>query len=57
MKTIRCKTLWDGGAIVAWSCDSISHGDLVNRNPCLGMEVWMTRQRTEKTLIREYSRG
>ena len=55
-KTFRCKTVWDSGAIVAWSSDNIAYGDLMNWNPYLGMEVGMTRQRTEKTLIPEYNR-
>ena len=55
-KQFRCKTVWDSGAIVAWSSDNIAYGDLMNWNPYLGMEVGMTRLRTEKTLIPEYNR-
>ncbi len=56
LKTFRCKTVWDSGATVAWSSDNISYGDLTTWNPYLGMEVGMTRVRTEKTLIADYHR-
>ena len=56
MKGFRCKTVWDSGATVSWSSDNIAYGDLVTWNPYLGMEVGMTRLRTEKTLIQEYNR-
>ncbi len=56
LKTFRCKTAWDSGAIVTWSSDNIAFGDLMTWNPYLGMEVGMTRQRTEKTLVPEYNR-
>ena len=55
-KCFRCKTVWDSGACVAWSSDNIAYGDLSSWNPYLGMEVGMTRIRTEKTLIPEYNR-
>jgi hypothetical protein len=55
-KEFRCKTVWDTGALVTWSCDNIVFGDFAKWNPCLGMEVGMTRQRTEKTLVPEYDR-
>ena len=45
----RCKTLWDSGAVVTWSCDNISFGDFAPWSPYLGMEVGMTRCITDKT--------
>ena len=55
-KQFRCKTVWDSGAQVAWSSDNITFEDLNNWNPFLGMEVGMTRLRTEKTRVPEYNR-
>ena len=55
-KMFRCKTVWDTGALVTWSSDNIAYGDLVNWSPYLGMEVGMTRIRTEKTRIAEFNR-
>ncbi len=55
-KQFRCKTVWDTGALVAWSSDNITFEDLTNWNPYLGMEVGMTRLRTEKTRVSEYNR-
>ena len=55
-KQFRCKTVWDSGAQVAWSSDNITFEDLNNWNPYLGMEVGMTRIRTEKTRVPEYNR-
>ena len=55
-KQFRCKTVWDSGALVAWSSDNITFEDLNNWNPYLGMEVGMTRLRTEKTRVPEYNR-
>ena len=55
-KQFRCKTVWDTGALVTWSSDNIAYGDLVNWNPYLGMEVGMTRIRTEKTRVAEFNR-
>ena len=55
-KQFRCKTVWDSGAQVAWSSDNITFEDLNNWNPYLGMEVGMTRLRTEKTRVPEYNR-
>ena len=51
----RCKTLWDSGALVTWSSDNVVY-DFVSWNPYLGMEVGMTRIRTEKTRIAEFNR-
>ena len=45
----RCKTLWDSGANVTWSSDSIIYMDFSAWNPYFGMEVGMTRWITEKT--------
>ena len=56
-KMFRCKTLWDSGALVTWSSDNVAYVDFVNWSPFLGMEVGMTRLRTEKTRIAEYSRS
>ncbi len=55
-KQFRCKTVWDSGALVAWLSDNITFWDLNNWNPYLGMEVGMTRLRTEKTRVPEYNR-
>jgi len=55
-KQFRCKTLWDTGALVAWSSDNIAFGDFITWNPYLGMEVGMTRLRTDKTRVQEYNR-
>lgn len=55
-KQFRCRTLWDSGALVSFSSDNITFGDLTTWNPYLGMEVGMTRKATEKTRIPEYSR-
>jgi hypothetical protein len=55
-KMFRCKTLWDSGALVTWSCDNIVFGDFVNWSPYLGMEIGMTRNITEKTRLPEYNR-
>ena len=55
-KQFRCKTLWDSGALVSWSSDNITFDDFTAWNPYLGMEVGMTRLRTDKTRVQEYSR-
>ena len=55
-KQFRCKTVWDTGALVAWSSDNITFEDFNNWNPYLGMEIGMNRASTEKTRIPEYSR-
>ena len=55
-KQFRCKTIWDSGALVAWSSDNIVFGDFMTWNPYLGMEVGMTRLITEKTRNYEYAR-
>ena len=52
----RCRTLWDTGALVAWSSDDISYDDFKTWSPYLGMEVGMTRWTTEKTKAPEYNR-
>ena len=52
----RCRTLWDTGALVAWSSDDISYEDFKTWNPYLGMEVGMTRWTTEKTMAPDYNR-
>ena len=57
LKMFRCKTLWNSGALVTWSSDNVAYTDFVNWSPYLGMEVGMTRLRTEKTRIAEYSRS
>ena len=56
-KQFRCKTVWDTGALVAWSSDNIAFGDFTTWNPYLGMEIGMTRLATEKTRVPEYSRS
>ena len=55
-KGFRCKTLWDSGAHVAWSSDNIVFGDFMTWNPYLGMEIGMTRQSTEKTMVPAFAR-
>jgi predicted amidohydrolase YtcJ len=55
-KQFRCKTVWDSGALVAWSSDNITFMDFMTWNPYLGMEVGMTRKITEKTRNYEYAR-
>ena len=55
-KQFRCKTVWDSGALVAWSSDNIVFGDFMPWNPYLGMEIGMTRKATEKTRVPEYAR-
>ncbi|MCR5234435.1 MAG: amidohydrolase family protein [Lachnospiraceae bacterium] len=48
-KQFRCKTIWDSGALVAWSSDNITFEDFTTWNPYLGMEIGMTRKCTDKT--------
>lgn len=55
-KMFRCKTVWDSGALVTWSSDNIVYGDFETWSPYLGMEVGMTRLRTEKTRVAEFHR-
>lgn len=55
-KMYRCKTLWDSGALVAWSSDNVVYGDFTTWRPCLGMEIGMTRWINEKTAAPEYNR-
>ena len=52
----RCKSLWNTGANVTWSCDDIHYGDFVNWSPYLSMEVGMTRHITENTKTSEINR-
>ena len=56
-KQFRCKTVWDTGALVAWSSDNITFEDFTTWNPYLGMEIGMTRKCTDKTRNYEYSRA
>ncbi len=49
LKMYRSKTMWDSGAMVTWSSDTIAFLDFTQWNPYLGMEIGMTRQITEKT--------
>ena len=55
-KQLRCKTLWDSGALVTWSSDNVSYGDFMTWSPYLGMEVGMTRWINEKTAAPVYNR-
>ena len=55
-KMFRCKTIWDSGALVTWSSDNVAYVDFMSWSPYLGMEVGMTRQRTDKTRVPEYNR-
>ncbi|MBQ6346615.1 MAG: amidohydrolase family protein, partial [Clostridia bacterium] len=45
----RCKSVWDSGALVAWSSDTIVYADFSAWNPYLGMEIGMTRKITKKS--------
>ena len=47
----RCKSVWDSGALVSWSSDTIVFFDFSSWNPYLGMEVGMTRKVTNKTKL------
>jgi hypothetical protein len=53
----RCKSVWDSGALVTWSSDTIAYMDFSSWNPYLGMEVGMTRWITEKTKISEFEKA
>ena len=55
-KMFRCKSVWDSGALVTWSCDNITFGDFMDWSPYLGMEIGMTRKITEKTRLPEFQR-
>jgi predicted amidohydrolase YtcJ len=55
-KMYRCKTLWDTGALVAWSSDNVVYGDFSTWRPCLGMEVGMTRWINEKSAVPDFTR-
>ena len=55
-KQLRCKTLWDSGALVAWSSDNVAFTDFMTWSPYLGMEIGMTRWANEKTRVPEYNR-
>ena len=55
-KQLRCKTLWDSGALVTWSSDNVSYGDFMTWSPYLGMEVGMTRWINEETRAPEWNR-
>ena len=50
-KLYRCKSLWDSGALVTWSSDTIAFANFEGWNPYLGMEVGMTRLVTKKTKL------
>ena len=41
---------------MTWSSDNAAFADFVTWNPCLGMEVGITRQITEKTNGYDYTR-
>ncbi len=55
-KLFRCRTMWDSGALVTWSCDNVVF-NFPCWNPYLGMEVGMTRHITEKTNAPEFTRS
>jgi len=50
----RCKTVWNTGALVAWSSDNVAYGDFTTWSPYLGMEIGMTRTISEKTSVPAY---
>ena len=54
-KLYRCKSVWDTGAIVTWSSDTIAYMDFATWNPFLGMEIGLTRWVTEKTKLPAYN--
>jgi predicted amidohydrolase YtcJ len=56
LKMYRSKTVWDTGALVTWSSDSIAFLDFMQWNPYQGMEIGMTRQITEKTRHYQFKR-
>ena len=47
----RCKSVWDTGATVTWSSDNTYFGDFSEWNPLLGIEIGMTREITQKTVV------
>ncbi|MBO5535239.1 MAG: amidohydrolase family protein, partial [Clostridia bacterium] len=53
----RCKSVWDTGAVVTWSSDTIAFLDFMTWNPFLSMEIGMTRWTTEKTKAAEMARN
>ena len=53
-KMYRCKTVWNTGALVAWSSDNVAGGDFLTWSPYLGMEIGMTRTISEKTNVPPY---
>ena len=55
-KQLRCKTLWDTGALVTWSSDNVAYGDFMTWSPYLGMEIGMTRWANEKTRVPDYNK-
>ena len=55
-KMYRCKSMWKTGANVSWSSDNILYGDFSTWNPCLGMEIGMTRYINEKVKAPEHTR-
>ena len=52
-KLYRCKSVWDSGALVTWSSDTIAYANFEGWNPYLGMEIGMTRLVTKKTKLSE----
>jgi predicted amidohydrolase YtcJ len=54
---LRCKTLWDTGALVTWSSDEVAYDDFTTWRPMLGMEVGMTREITERTVAAAWHRN
>ena len=55
-KQFRCKTVWDSGALVAWSSDNITYGDFMTWKPYRGRQIGMTRKTTEKTRKYEWAK-
>ena len=55
-KMMRSKSVWDTGALVTWSSDTVAFMDFSSWNPYYGMEVGMTRWINEKTNISELTR-
>ena len=48
-KMYRSKSLWDTGAMVTWSSDTMQFGEFLDWNPMLGFEVGITREITKDT--------
>ena len=48
-KMYRSKSMWNTGAMVTWSCDTMQFGEFLDWNPLLALEVGITREITWDT--------